>query len=864
MAPVDASLRKKVLKVIFVSLLLDLISFTFILPLFPNLLEFYRNSEAGPGSRTTVLARILDGLNAYKSSFSRPIDSRYDIVLLGGALGSLFSLLQAIASPVIGHLSDKYGRRTALLASMAGNILSVLLWVVAVDFRTFLASRIVGGLSEGNVQLATAIATDISDEQNRGSTMALIGACFSIAFTFGPALGAYLSSIGTVAANPFATAAAVSLSLIVTETLYLYLALPETLPLKTEKNDPKTATKSTLATRTNSHTLLNAVHFLFLLFFSGMEFSLPFMTYDLFQYTSANNGRLLGYIGLVASVLQGGVTRRLPPLLTVRMGVGACLLAFAILARANTVGSLYVAATCLATTSATVVSGLNTLASFEAGADERGGKLGILRSWGQLGRGLGPILFTSVYWWAGRELAYTMGSAGLVIVSALVFAGLKAPPGSSSRLRELRGPNLKRTAIEGLLGSIDSKMAAPRDRPYRHLGVFLPFSFLENDDGWSFDEDIEREGFIYMERLKKRIFVVQSIATGGIFVNKILLRYLKFGALPGTDDEDPNWILFVHYLPHEGPEPEEGFEENAFPELILGDFGHGAVTGDRGIKPGCWNRPGEIADWHDTYAIFYTVKELCTLICDGKAVMAYVNDTLYDGSPPYSDDLIKMLQNFEWPNIETNTKVTDSQLDPATELIVPNYSHFPTMRRVVDEFLPIIRDKVQKYRSPAGGIPNGWWKQLDVSWTKPEPFTPYEWMTQGLPNPNDTRSQGGVRMDDQDNDKGENNESNKENVAPNEDSNSESSSDTSESSEDSYEEEATDKVHRAHRCAKPNPVSVRKKLKSIVKLGKRYRRTRPPHKVVQLEYGQPIMTEIRRPPRRHAPAMPNPLPLSTQ
>ncbi|KAI1276420.1 major facilitator superfamily domain-containing protein [Xylaria sp. FL0933] len=430
-ATVDAQLRKKVLKVIFVSLLLDLISFTFILPLFPNLLEFYRNSEAGPGSRTTVLARILDGLNAYKSSFSRPIDARYDIVLLGGALGSLFSLLQAIASPVIGHLSDKYGRRTALLASMAGNIMSVLLWVMAVDFRTFLASRIVGGLSEGNVQLATAIAADISDENSRGSTMALIGACFSIAFTFGPALGAYLSSIGTVAANPFATAAAVSLSLIVTETVYLYFALPETLPLKAEKSKTsEPAAEPAPVTRTNSHTALNAVHFLFLLFFSGMEFSLPFMTYDLFQYTSAKNGRLLGYIGLVASILQGGVTRRLPPLLTVRIGVGACLAAFVILTRAQTVSTLYIAATCLATTSATVVSGLNALASFEASANERGGKLGILRSWGQLGRGLGPILFTSVYWWAGRELAYTMGSAGLLVVSTLVFAGLKAPPGS--------------------------------------------------------------------------------------------------------------------------------------------------------------------------------------------------------------------------------------------------------------------------------------------------------------------------------------------------------------------------------------------------------------------------------------------------
>jgi len=320
---------------------------------------------------------------------------------------------------------------------MAGNILSVLLWVVAVDFRTFLASRIVGGLSEGNVQLATAIATDISDENSRGSTMALIGACFSIAFTFGPALGAYLSGIATVAANPFATAAAVSLSLIVTETLYLYFALPETLPLKPrteEKTAVSKADKPAPVAHTNSQALLSMVHFMFLLFFSGMEFSLPFMTYDLFQYTASNNGRLLGYIGLVASILQGGVTRRLPPLLMVRIGVAACLVAFVILARASTVRSLYIAATCLATTSATVVSGLNTLASFEAAADERGGKLGVLRSWGQLGRGLGPILFTSVYWWAGRQLAYTMGTVGLLGVALLVFGRLKTPPGSVKKM----------------------------------------------------------------------------------------------------------------------------------------------------------------------------------------------------------------------------------------------------------------------------------------------------------------------------------------------------------------------------------------------------------------------------------------------
>ncbi|EAQ89880.1 hypothetical protein CHGG_06499 [Chaetomium globosum CBS 148.51] len=441
--PVDLSTRKRVLRVIFISLLLDLISFTFILPLFPKLLEFYRNAEApldtGAPPSKTLLSSLLGYLNAYKAAFARPIDSRYDIVLLGGALGSLFSLLQAIASPIIGRLSDKYGRRNALLASMAGNILSVLLWVMAVDFRTFLASRIVGGLSEGNVQLATAIATDISDANSRGSTMALIGACFSIAFTFGPALGAWLSSIATVAANPFATAAGVSLFLIVTETVYLYLSLPETLPsmsnTATEKKMERAAAARPVQ-RTNSHFLLNLVHMTFLLFFSGMEFSLPFMTYDLFEYTSARNGGLLGYIGLVASILQGGVTRRLPPLLSVRIGVVSCLLSFALLARISSVSGLYLAATGLATTSATVVTGLNALSSFEASEDERGGKLGILRSWGQLGRGLGPVLFTSVYWWAGREMAYTMGAVGIAGVCTLTLLGLKTPPASLKQKKE--------------------------------------------------------------------------------------------------------------------------------------------------------------------------------------------------------------------------------------------------------------------------------------------------------------------------------------------------------------------------------------------------------------------------------------------
>ncbi|KAE8351653.1 major facilitator superfamily domain-containing protein [Aspergillus coremiiformis] len=437
---VAADQRKKILKVLMTSLLLDLISFTFILPLFPSLLTFYRNQDPSP---TSLLNRVFHYLNAYKNAFAKPIDSRYDIVLLGGALGSLFSFLQALAAPFIGRLSDKFGRRSALLCSMAGNTLSVALWVAATDFRTFLASRIIGGLSEGNVQLANAIATDISDASQRGSTMALVGACFSIAFTCGPALGAALSNITTVAANPFATAAGVSLLLILVETLYLYLCLPETHPRLTklgqvtsQSNTTNTTTRatgnSTPRKHTNNPAVLNLLHFLFLLPFSGMEFSLPFLTATFYAghnaSPSALNGRLLSMMGLIASLLQGTVVRRLPPLTTVRAGVVACTISFFLLARVSSLPELYAAGGLLAVTSATVVTGLNSLGSFEAQEAERGAVLGRLRSWGQVGRATGPLLFCSLFWWVGREIAYTTGGFFMLAVCVGVFTSLESPP----------------------------------------------------------------------------------------------------------------------------------------------------------------------------------------------------------------------------------------------------------------------------------------------------------------------------------------------------------------------------------------------------------------------------------------------------
>ncbi|KAJ6262531.1 hypothetical protein Dda_3342 [Drechslerella dactyloides] len=428
--------RRQILRTLFISLLLDLLSFTLILPLFPALLAHYQSLEADY-DHPTLLRSTFAQLNAFKAAFSRPISSRFDVVLLGGALGSLFSLLQAVAAPVIGALSDKYGRRTALLYSMAGNLLSVLIWVFAVDFATFVASRVVGGLSEGNVQLAIAIATDVSGEEDRGAALALVGVAFSVAFTVGPMVGAVMAGRKVMRENPFAAAAGFSLFLLVVETVYLYFMLPETKPAAAASSDVKEdedkRSNEEKEEKEQSLTLLSVTHFLFLLVFSGMEFSLTFMTYDLFSFTSRDNGRLLGFVGLTASLLQGSFTRRAPPHTVVKTGLLSAAAAFLLLSRINTVRMLYVAAFFLAVTSATVVTGLTALASLRVAKGERGRRLGGFRGAGQIGRACGPVLFCSLYWWAGREVAYVVGGGSMVVVMAVAWGGLNAGAAAVTR-----------------------------------------------------------------------------------------------------------------------------------------------------------------------------------------------------------------------------------------------------------------------------------------------------------------------------------------------------------------------------------------------------------------------------------------------
>ncbi|KAK7060538.1 hypothetical protein VNI00_001304 [Paramarasmius palmivorus] len=449
--------------IVFLSLVLDLFAFTIPLPLFPRLIEWYTERETS--DPTGFLSRTLGFVSSVRGLFYQPSlhSKKWDVVLLGGMMGSVFSMLQFIVSPRIGSLSDKYGRKRILLITMIGNILSAVVWLQSTTFASYMLSRVIGGLSEGNVQLAIAILSDVTSAENRSKALAHVGIAFAICFCIGPPIGAYFSTRPLPpSANPlqtevniYAVPALLTLVLLTAETVFLILALPETRgkgkPIQTNGTKPtngvsKPVQKRTVEQRLQLLKALRHVHFLFLGLFSGVEFTLTFLTFDLFDWSNKQNGALIGSIGIISALLQGGYVRRSTSKVgegvMARRGVLSCFMGLVFLSLVPVYVStnvtlarrlLQLAAFCMAFTSATVVNSLTAAASLQcddAVIDPDTGKskaehpelakgkaLGEFRSSGQLGRAIGPLLACASYWTVGPTYTYSVAAGAMFLLS---------------------------------------------------------------------------------------------------------------------------------------------------------------------------------------------------------------------------------------------------------------------------------------------------------------------------------------------------------------------------------------------------------------------------------------------------------------
>ena len=423
----QTSSNKKNLGAILLTLFLDLVGFSIIFPLFPGMLEFYFDANGSSGILGWAIP-FLDGVTG---------GGHYTAVLFGGILGSLYSIMQFVFSPIWGRRSDRMGRKSVLKITILGTALSYLVWFFSGSFELLILGRLLGGIMAGNISVATAAVADMTTRENRSKGMALVGVTFGLGFIIGPAIGALLSLVNildfapaleSLGINPFSVPALVALILTLVNCVWLSARFDESLDEdKRDKSEAKGSFAGVIDLLSVKHPGIRQVNWLYLIFitaFSGMEFTLTFLAAERFLYSPAQNGYIFLYVGFILILVQGGIVRRMTPKIgekkTAIAGLIFGVVAFILLSRSDTQFLFYLSLTLMAFAGGFVNPSLTSLVSLYSNEDKQGANLGLFRSAGSLARAIGPILAAGVYWYFGSDIAYLF--AGLVILIPLVRA----------------------------------------------------------------------------------------------------------------------------------------------------------------------------------------------------------------------------------------------------------------------------------------------------------------------------------------------------------------------------------------------------------------------------------------------------------
>ncbi|KFQ45151.1 Major facilitator superfamily domain-containing protein 10 [Nestor notabilis] len=432
----------RVITIVFLALFIDLLGFALILPLFPSILDYYSRTE------DEFYLSLQRGVDWFAVMAGIPPERKYNSVLFGGLIGSIFSLLQFFSSPLTGAMSDCLGRRPVILTTVIGLITSYSLWAASRTFGGFLLSRIIGGISKGNVSLCTAIIADLHSPKARSKGMAMIGVAFSLGFTLGPMIGAYLAMDREKGEVFYLHSALVALMFAVADLIFIFFLLPETLPKEKRVSSvtsgfqaavdllsPLALFRFSAVTRGKESPseenlqnlkILGLAYFLYLFLFSGLEYTLSFLTHQRFHM---QQGKMFFFIGITMAVIQGGYARRIKPGNEIRAVKRAIILlipAFLLIGWAVNVAMLGAGLLLYSCAAAIVIPCLSAVVSGYGSAGQKGRVMGILRSLGALARALGPILSATVYWLAGAEVCFTICGAFFLIPFALL-GSIKEP-----------------------------------------------------------------------------------------------------------------------------------------------------------------------------------------------------------------------------------------------------------------------------------------------------------------------------------------------------------------------------------------------------------------------------------------------------
>nr|AIA11182.1 Tetracycline_Resistance_MFS_Efflux_Pump [uncultured bacterium] len=229
----------------------------------------------------------------------------------GALLLSVFAIMQFLFAPVVGNLSDRYGRRPILLIALLGFGIDYIVLALAPTYGWLFLGRIIAGLTGASFTTASAYIADISTNENRAKNYGLIGAAFGLGFVLGPALGGFLATWGIRA--PFYAAAALCLL----NFLYGYFLLPESLDKDHRRQfDWKRANPFGSLKFLTRHPEIGELAICFFLIYlaaQSVQGNWNFFTIYRFHWSEKMVGISLAVVGVLVGAVQGGLTRVINP-----------------------------------------------------------------------------------------------------------------------------------------------------------------------------------------------------------------------------------------------------------------------------------------------------------------------------------------------------------------------------------------------------------------------------------------------------------------------------------------------------------------------------------------------------------------------
>ena len=351
-----------------------------------------------------------------------------------GWLTGIYSGMQIIFTPILGRLSDRFGRRPVLLISIAGTAVGFALMGLAQSLTLLFIARILAGITGGNISIPQAYIADVTAPEKRSHAMGMIGAAFGLGFTFGPLIGGVMSQISYGA--PFFFAAALA----VVNAVLVYLILPESLSRehRAKPHDEASTAEVFRHGRGAMFVLVVATYFFLIAGFAIMTTLFALFTAKRFGYDAHANGYLFGFVGLVSVIVQGGLigrlVKRFGEVALTRVGMILTTVSLALLPFSNNLTVLLLVCAGLSAGSGIASPPLSGLASQMIERSWQGRALGVMQSAGSTARLIGPLIGGWLLMFDLQKPVAEYGRTPFLVGAFLCFIGalfaffIKKPP----------------------------------------------------------------------------------------------------------------------------------------------------------------------------------------------------------------------------------------------------------------------------------------------------------------------------------------------------------------------------------------------------------------------------------------------------